>query len=82
MAASEAGADKELCDALYASCATHPAEKLFAQEDLLSLNVIPNGNVEMLALCINQLLTDGLFKLMQSNGKPCWKVVKREDAAK
>ena len=82
MGISGPGAPKELCNALYSSCTTYPAEKLFTQEDLLSLNIVPNGNLEMLGLCVNQLLVDGLFKLMQSNNKLYWKVVKKEDAAK
>lgn len=73
---------KELYNALYASCASQPADKVFNQEDLLSLNIIPNNDLQELLVCLQRLAKDGLLKVMTKDGKPCWKVVKKEDAAK
>ena len=73
---------KELKNALYARCAREDDGKVFFQSDLLSYNIIPEDNVEKLLLCTQQLLKEGLFKLMTKDGKTCWRVVKRDDAAK
>ena len=82
MAEAGKAALEELCNALYASCATHSVDKLFSQDDLLSLNVIPDGDLPQLIDCLNALTNQGLFKLMNQDGRVLWKVVKREDAAK
>ena len=73
---------KELKNALYARCATEADGKVFFQSDLLSYNIIPDGNVEKLLSYTQQLLNEGLFKLMSKDGKTCWRVVRRDDAAK
>lgn len=73
---------KELSNALYASCASQAADKTFNQEELLSLNIIPNNNLEKLLQCLDRLARDGLLKVHTKEGKPCWKVVKKEDAKK
>ena len=73
---------KELKNALYARCASEEDGKVFFQGDLLSYNIIPDNNVEKLLLYTQQLLNEGLFKLMTKDGKTCWRVVKRDDAAK
>ena len=73
---------KELCNALYASCATHSTEKEFTQQDILALNVIPNGDMKKLQDCLQQLAQDGLLKMMTKEGQLCWRVVKKEDAAR
>ncbi|MCJ1476218.1 34-kDa subunit of RNA polymerase III (C) [Lambiella insularis] len=73
---------KELANALYASCASQSADKTFNQEELLSLNIIPNNSLEQLVRCIDRLAKDGLLKIHTKEGKPCWKVVKKEDAKK
>ena len=73
---------KELKNALYARCASEDDGKVFFQGDLLSYNIIPDNNVEKLLLYTQQLLNEGLFKLMSKDGKTCWRVVKRDDAAK
>ncbi len=73
---------KELKNALYARCASEDDGKVFFQSDLLSYNIIPENNVEKLLLYTQQLLKEGLFKLMTKDGKTCWRVVKRDDAAK
>lgn len=71
-----------LKNALYARCANLPAESIFSQDDLLSLEVIPRNDLEQLLSCTRQLTKEGLFKLMSKDGRACWKVVKRDDAAK
>ena len=73
---------EELCNALYASCSTHPVDKLFSQDELLSFHVIPNGDLGQLTECLNNLTSQGLFKLMNKDGGVVWKIVKKEDAAK
>lgn len=73
---------KELKNALYARCANLPAERVFNQQDLFSLEVIPNNDIHQLLICTQQLTKEGLFKLMTKDGRTCWKVVKKDDAAK
>jgi len=79
---SSLSSPKELKNALYARCASLPADKAFNQQDLLAFNIIPNDDLNQLLSCATQLAKEGLFKLMTRDGKPCWKVVKKEDAAK
>jgi len=73
---------KELCNALYASCASQSMDKEYNQQDLLALNVIPNGDMSQLQDCLQRLAQDGLLKTMTKDGALCWKVVKKEDAAR
>ena len=73
---------QELRNALYARCATFEENYVFDQNELLSFNILPENNVEKLIVHTNRLTKDGLFKLMTKDGKACWKVVKRSDAAK
>ena len=73
---------KELYNALYASCASQAPNKIFSQEDLLSLNLIPRENLQDLTDCLNLLCRNGLFRVHNKGGAMCWKVVKKEDAAK
>ena len=73
---------QELYNALYASCASQIENKVFSQQQLLSLNIIPNNDVNQLLACTQRLTSNGLFKLMMKDGRPCWKVVKKEDAAR
>ncbi len=73
---------KELKNALYARCAREDDGKVFFQADLLSYNIIPDNNIEKLLLYTQQLLNEGLFKLMTKDGRTCWRVVRRDDAAK
>lgn len=73
---------KELKHALYARCATQPADRVFAQQDLLAFDVIPDGDLKQLQACTTQLSKEGLLKMMTKDGKLCWKLVKKEDAAK
>lgn len=71
-----------LKNALYARCANLHSDSIFSQDDLLSLEVIPRNDLEQLLSCTRQLTKEGLFKLMSKDGRACWKVVKRDDAAK
>ena len=73
---------KELTNALYARCANLPADRVFDQQDLFSLEVIPNNDLQQLLICTQQLTKEGLFKLMTKDGRACWRVVKKDDAAK
>lgn len=73
---------KEIKNALYARCASLPTERVFTQGDLLSFQIIPHDDLQKLLSSTKQLTKEGLFKLMTKDGRACWKVVKREDAAK
>ena len=73
---------KEIKNALYARCASQPEGTLFGQEELMAFGLIPNNDVQNLLLYTRQLAKDGLFKLMSKDGKVCWRVVKKDDAAK
>lgn len=73
---------KELKNALYARCANQAAEKVFDQNDLFDFGIIPNNDLGQLLLCVKQLTQDGLFKVQKKDERACWKVVKKEDAAK
>lgn len=73
---------QELYNALYASCASQSEDKVFNQQDLLALNVIPNNDLTELMICVNKLSQNKLFKVLMKDGSLCWKVVKKEEAAK
>lgn len=73
---------KELKNALYARCANQPAERVFDQNDLFDFGIIPNNDLGQLLLCVKQLTQDGLFKVQKKDERACWKVVKKEDAAR
>lgn len=79
---SVASSSKELRNVLYARCATFPEDHVFDQHELLSFKILPENTVEQLIVHTKQLSKEGLFKLMTRDGKACWKVVKRADAAK
>ena len=73
---------KELRNALYARCANQPADRVFDQNDLLAFGIIPNDDLGQLLSCTRRLTQEGLFKLHTKDGGACWRVVKKEDAAK
>lgn len=79
---SVASSPKELRNVLYARCATFPEDHVFDQNELLSFKILPENTVEQLSVHTKHLTKEGLFKLMSRDGKACWKVVKRADAAK
>lgn len=80
--ASGISSPKELRNALYARCASQEEDKDFSQEDLLSFKIIPEDDLEKLLVCTKELTVGGLFKLRTVNGKTCWRVIKKDDAAK
>ena len=74
---------KELKNALYARCAREAEGTQFGQEDLLSFGIVPNNDVQELHRFTKQLMKEGLLRLMKKeDGKACWRVVKKVDAAK
>ena len=73
---------KELKNALYARCAIQPSDTLFYQHDLLEFGVIPNNDLGQLVSCTNKLAQEGLLKVLKKDDIICWRVVKKEDAAK
>ena len=77
-----AASPNEIKNALYARCANLGADKVYTQRDLLAFQIIPNDDLNELHSCTRQLMKEGLFKLMKQDGRTCWKVVKKEDAAK
>lgn len=72
----------ELAKFMYARCANQPADRTFDQDDLLALKVIPADDLALLLDCVNQLTRQGLLKVYKRDGRVCWKVVKKEEAAK
>ena len=73
---------KELKNALYARCAIQPSDTIFYQHDLLDFGVIPNNDLGQLVSCTNKLAQEGLLKVLKKDDTICWRVVKKEDAAK
>ena len=73
---------KELRNALYARCASFEEGHVFSQDEIFKFGIVPDNSVEKLLAYTKQLTKDGLFKLMNKDGKACWKVVKRADAVK
>lgn len=73
---------KELKNALYARCAIKPTGTLFFQNDLLEFGIIPNNDPQQLLICTKQLTQEGLLKTLKKDDTYCWKIVKKEDAAK
>ena len=74
---------KELRNALYARCASFEEGHVFNQDELFAFGIIPENSIEQLLVYTRQLAKDGLFKLMSNkDGRACWKVVRRADAAK
>ena len=73
---------EEMKNAMYSSCASHEQTQTFSQEQLLALNIIPNRDVTLLQQCAETLSKEGLFKVMTKNGRLCWRVVKKADAAR
>jgi DNA-directed RNA polymerase III subunit RPC6 len=66
--------------AIYAACAAQNPEKFWFQEDFMNLGLVPNNDPSQLASHLNTLSGQGLVKNYQKDGRPCWKVVKKEDA--
>ena len=60
-------------DAVYEHCAAQPTDAEIHQEDMLHL--IPHRNAVTLQTVTNNLQNSGKLKLMQVNGKACWRYV-------
>ena len=73
---------KELKNALYARCASRGVDLVFDQNDLLALGIIPNEDLAVLQACTSQLTKEGLLQVLKKDSGVCWKVVRKEDAAK
>ena len=73
---------KDLKSVLYARCASKGVNALLDQNELLEFGVIPNNDISLLQECINQLMKQGLLRVMKKQSGFCWKVVKTEDALK
>ena len=73
---------EEMKNAIYASCAGLEQTQTFSQEQLFELNIIPDRDVTILQQCAEMLSREGLFKVMTKNGRLCWRVVEKADAAR
>jgi DNA-directed RNA polymerase III subunit RPC6 len=69
---------------LYDACLTHfEADRMFFQEDLLSLGVIPTNDLALLVQCAQSLVDQKLMRLLQTKTERlAWKIIPREDAEK
>ena len=81
-AESVQASQKELKNALYARCANSGPDAVFTQQDLLALGIIANEDLTILTTCINQLMKEGLLRVLKKDSSLCWKVIRKEDAAK
>ncbi|KAJ5605197.1 hypothetical protein N7510_010351 [Penicillium lagena] len=74
----------ELAAKLYDACLTHfEADRMFFQEDLLSLGVIPTNDLALLVQCAQSLVDQKLMRLLQTKTERlAWKIIPREDAEK
>ncbi|KAL2154637.1 hypothetical protein VTH82DRAFT_3313 [Thermothelomyces myriococcoides] len=73
-----------LKDALYEEMRQHGSEsRPFTQKDLLDLNIIPNGNLELLLQVVQRLCDDKLLVGMTNNhAGMAWRWRSREEAKK
>jgi len=70
-------------DALYDEAQQHGSDsRLFSQQDLLDLGVIPNDDISLLLAVIQGLTRDKLFVGVQANQGMAWRWRSREDAKK
>jgi hypothetical protein len=70
-----------LAQALYEAVAETDENRLWTQNDLLELNIIPGGSVGILVTVIQKLSHDFLFKpLRDSSATLCWKLRSEADA--
>ncbi|KAI9672349.1 MAG: 34-kDa subunit of RNA polymerase III (C) [Caeruleum heppii] len=79
-AAGEPSSIKELKNALHTRCSQAPSDKLFTQEDLLDMGVIPDRDPAVLIQCVNELLGEKLMNVLIKGSLPLWRVVKKVDA--
>ncbi|KAF9886440.1 34-kDa subunit of RNA polymerase III (C) [Aspergillus nanangensis] len=78
------GSPNELASQIYDACVKDfPTDKLFYQQDLLGLGLVPKGDVSLLLRCTQLLVDQKLFRLLQGkNDRLAWKIISREDAEK
>jgi DNA-directed RNA polymerase III subunit RPC6 len=74
----------EIASRLYDACLERfEADHLFYQQDLLALDVIPKGEIDLLLKCAQSLVDQKLFRLLQgANNRLAWKIISRDDAEK
>ncbi|KAJ5389151.1 uncharacterized protein N7496_000219 [Penicillium cataractarum] len=74
----------EVASRLYDACLERfEADHLFYQQDLLALDVIPKGEIDLLLKCAQSLVDQKLFRLHQgANNRLAWKIISRDDAEK
>lgn len=74
----------ELASALYDRCISEfSSDHLFYQQDLLSLNVVPDNDLALLLRCTQSLVDQSLFRLLQGkDDRLAWKVIEQSDAEK
>jgi DNA-directed RNA polymerase III subunit RPC6 len=84
MASSSGGSTAELASRIYDACLDNfPSDHLFYQQDLLSLGVVPDGDLALLLQCTQSLVDQKLFRLHQGkDNRLAWKLISREDAEK
>ena len=80
-AAGKPPAGDALSDKVYARCA-QDANKIWSQDDLFRLKLIPNNDMTVLLDVLGKLTSQGLFKTYTTDGILGWQVVKKEQAAK
>jgi DNA-directed RNA polymerase III subunit RPC6 len=71
----------ELKTKLYDRCSEDEPDTVFRQEDLIFMNVIPDGDVMLLLTVTQKLCDEKLFKLVR-DGQVGWMYRPVEDAAK
>jgi DNA-directed RNA polymerase III subunit RPC6 len=84
MASSSGGSTAELASRIYDACLDNfPSDHLFYQQELLSLGVVPDGDLALLLQCTQSLVDQKLFRLLQGkDNRLAWKLISREDAEK
>lgn len=82
--AGSSGSASELASQVYEKCVNeYPPDKLFYQQDLLGLGIIPKNDIALLLQCAQSLVDQKLFRLLHGkNDRLAWKVIAREDAEK
>lgn len=67
---------------LYDVCKSHDPKKVFKQDDLLELGVIPNNDPLTLMKVAQQLCDEKLFKMLSDGSTMGWQVRSQDDAKK
>ena len=72
---------KDLAPMLYAALLPNP-EKMFTQQDLVDLKIIPEERVDLLVSCMDLLSKQHKVQNFIRQQRPVWKVVQVQDAAR